>query len=117
MAWTGQSYRPTADMDFLGHGEDSSERLAELFRDVDEPERLIGPVVNPLYSPAATLRKPALHCPTQADGVCDTTSCWTWPLPECSHRGTPVASQGSLAARHALTDRASFQRLRRSQQP
>jgi hypothetical protein len=28
MAWTGQSHRPTVDMDFLGHGENSSERLA-----------------------------------------------------------------------------------------
>jgi hypothetical protein len=27
MAWTGQSHRPTVDMDFLGHGENSSERL------------------------------------------------------------------------------------------
>ena len=31
MAWTGQVYRPTVDMDFLGHGEDSSERLSEVF--------------------------------------------------------------------------------------
>ena len=34
MVWTGQAYRPTVDMDFLGHGEDSSERLAEVFRKV-----------------------------------------------------------------------------------
>lgn len=34
MAWTGQSYRPTVDMDFLGYGENSSERLAEVFRNV-----------------------------------------------------------------------------------
>lgn len=34
MAWTGQSYRPTVDMDFLGRGEDSSERLAEVFRNI-----------------------------------------------------------------------------------
>lgn len=33
-AWTGQSYRPTVDMDFLGHGEDSTERLAGVFRNV-----------------------------------------------------------------------------------
>lgn len=31
MAWTGQSYRPTVDMDLLGHGEESAERLAEGF--------------------------------------------------------------------------------------
>lgn len=29
MAWTGKMYRPTADMDFLGHGTNSSEQLAE----------------------------------------------------------------------------------------
>ncbi|MBU4174904.1 MAG: nucleotidyl transferase AbiEii/AbiGii toxin family protein [Actinobacteria bacterium] len=34
MAWTGQSHRPTVDMDFLGYGEDSSERLTEVFRNV-----------------------------------------------------------------------------------
>jgi len=34
MAWTGESYRPTVDMDFLGYCENSSERLAEVFRDV-----------------------------------------------------------------------------------
>ena len=34
MAWTGRSYRPTIDMDFLGYGEDSSERIAEVFRNV-----------------------------------------------------------------------------------
>jgi len=34
MAWTGQSYRPTVDMDLLGRGEDSSERLAEVFRNI-----------------------------------------------------------------------------------
>jgi len=31
-AWTGQPYRPTVDMDFLGHGVVSSERLADVFR-------------------------------------------------------------------------------------
>ena len=45
MAWTGQSYRPTVDMDFLGHGEDSGERLARVFCNmcsVDvEPDGLI----------------------------------------------------------------------------
>lgn len=45
MAWTGQWHRPTVDMDFLGHGEDSSEGLAELFRAVCgvevEPDGLI----------------------------------------------------------------------------
>ncbi|MFZ0450125.1 MAG: nucleotidyl transferase AbiEii/AbiGii toxin family protein [Desulfatiglandaceae bacterium] len=30
-AWTGPSYRPTVDMESLGHGEDSRERLAEVF--------------------------------------------------------------------------------------
>jgi len=46
MAWTGQSYRPTVDIDFLGRGEDSSERLAEVFQNIcavavepDGPER------------------------------------------------------------------------------
>ena len=34
MVWTSQAYRPTVDMDFLGHGEDSSERLARVFRNV-----------------------------------------------------------------------------------
>lgn len=34
VAWTGQSYRPTADMDLLGHGEDSRERMTEIFRTV-----------------------------------------------------------------------------------
>ena len=34
MAWTGRSYRPTIDMDLLGYGEDSSERLAEVFRNI-----------------------------------------------------------------------------------
>ena len=33
-AWTGQSYRPTVDVDFLGHGEDGSERLVKVFRTV-----------------------------------------------------------------------------------
>jgi len=34
MAWTGQSYRPTVDMDLLSRGVASSERLVEVFRDV-----------------------------------------------------------------------------------
>lgn len=34
MVWTGQLYRPTVDMDFLGYGEESSERLAAVFRNV-----------------------------------------------------------------------------------
>ena len=34
VAWTGQLYRPTVDMDFIGRGEDSSERLAGVFRKV-----------------------------------------------------------------------------------
>ncbi len=34
MAWTGQLYRPTADVDFLGYGEDSSDRLVDVFRSV-----------------------------------------------------------------------------------
>jgi len=45
MAWTGQSHRPTVDMDLLGHGEDSSERLAAVFRGVCgvevEPDGLV----------------------------------------------------------------------------
>jgi predicted nucleotidyltransferase component of viral defense system len=32
MVWTGQPYRPTVDLDLLGHGEDSSERIADVFR-------------------------------------------------------------------------------------
>jgi predicted nucleotidyltransferase component of viral defense system len=38
MAWTGQSYRPTVDMDFIGYGEESSERLAGVFRHVCDVE-------------------------------------------------------------------------------
>jgi hypothetical protein len=34
LVWTGQSYRPTVDVDLLGKGDDSSERLTSLFRDV-----------------------------------------------------------------------------------
>ena len=34
MAWTGQSYRPTVDMDFLSRGVASSERLVGVFRNV-----------------------------------------------------------------------------------
>ena len=34
MAWTGQSYRPTVDMDLLSYGVASSERLVGVFRDV-----------------------------------------------------------------------------------
>ena len=45
MVWTGQSYRPTVDMDFLGLGEDSGERIAEVFRNVCgmdvEPDGLV----------------------------------------------------------------------------
>jgi predicted nucleotidyltransferase component of viral defense system len=45
VVWTGQAYRPTVDMDFLGHGDDSSERLAEVFRSVCstdvEPDGLV----------------------------------------------------------------------------
>ncbi|HUX13183.1 MAG TPA: nucleotidyl transferase AbiEii/AbiGii toxin family protein [Spirochaetia bacterium] len=44
-AWTGQSYRPTFDIDLLGRGEDSSERLAEVFRAICtvevEPDGLV----------------------------------------------------------------------------
>jgi predicted nucleotidyltransferase component of viral defense system len=32
MAWTGQSYRPTVDMDFLSHDVASDERLRGVFR-------------------------------------------------------------------------------------
>ena len=38
MAWTGQSYRPTVDMDFTGRGENSSERLVRVFRNVSAVE-------------------------------------------------------------------------------
>jgi len=45
MVWTGKTYRPTLDMDFLGYGDDSSERLAEVFRKVCgvgvEPDGLV----------------------------------------------------------------------------
>lgn len=45
MVWTGQLYRSTVDMDFLGHGENSSERLADVFRSVCgidvEPDGLV----------------------------------------------------------------------------
>jgi len=45
MVWTGQSYRPTLDMYFLGRGEDTSERLREVFRRVCgvdvEPDGLV----------------------------------------------------------------------------
>jgi predicted nucleotidyltransferase component of viral defense system len=34
VVWTGQSYRPTMDLDLLGYGEDSSERVEEMFRNV-----------------------------------------------------------------------------------
>ncbi len=34
MVWMDQPYRPTVDMDFLGQGEDSSERLAGVFYNV-----------------------------------------------------------------------------------
>jgi len=34
IVWTGQSYRPTADMDLLGRGEDTGKQLAEVFRNV-----------------------------------------------------------------------------------
>jgi len=43
--WTGEKYRPTMDMDLLGHGDDSRKRLAEVFRklcNVDvEPDGLV----------------------------------------------------------------------------
>ncbi len=32
MAWTGKTYRPTFDLDLLGFGEDSTERIAAVFR-------------------------------------------------------------------------------------
>jgi len=45
MVWTRQLYRPTMDMDFLGYGDNSSERLTEVFRSlcgIDvEPDGLI----------------------------------------------------------------------------
>ena len=45
MVWTGQSYRPTLDLDLLARGEDSRERIAEVFRKVCsmevEPDGLV----------------------------------------------------------------------------
>ncbi|MFC1736756.1 nucleotidyl transferase AbiEii/AbiGii toxin family protein [Candidatus Hydrogenedentota bacterium] len=45
LAWTGQLHRPTVDLDLLGRGEDSAERLAQVFRDVCnvevEPDGLV----------------------------------------------------------------------------
>jgi len=45
MAWTGEAYRPTVDIDLLGCGDSSSERLAETFRKVcntpAEPDGLV----------------------------------------------------------------------------
>jgi len=45
LVWTGQSHRPTVDIDLLGHGEDSGERLVRVFRDVCgldvEPDGLV----------------------------------------------------------------------------
>jgi predicted nucleotidyltransferase component of viral defense system len=38
MAWTGEAHRPTVDMDFLSYGENSSERLAGVFREVCRAE-------------------------------------------------------------------------------
>jgi len=32
LAWTGQPYRPTVDLDLLGHGENSSEHVEDVFR-------------------------------------------------------------------------------------
>lgn len=32
MVWTGQPYRPTVDIDLLGHGDSSGERLINIFR-------------------------------------------------------------------------------------
>ncbi len=34
LVWTGKSYRPTVDMDLLGRGEGSIERLAEVFQNI-----------------------------------------------------------------------------------
>jgi len=45
LVWTGQTYRPTVDIDFLGYGEDSSDRLVEVFRSICgadvEPDGLV----------------------------------------------------------------------------
>ena len=45
IAWTGKPYRSTVDMDLLGYGEESGERIAKVFRDlcgIDvEPDGLI----------------------------------------------------------------------------
>lgn len=38
LVWTGRSYRPTIDVDLLGKGENSSQRLAEMFREVCDLE-------------------------------------------------------------------------------
>lgn len=34
MVWTGQTYRPTRDLDLAGFGDSSAERLQHLFADV-----------------------------------------------------------------------------------
>jgi hypothetical protein len=38
MVWTGRPHRPTLDLDLLGHGEDSSERMREVFRSICQVE-------------------------------------------------------------------------------
>ena len=34
MVWTGQAHRPTVDVDLLGFGEDSSERIGRIFSSI-----------------------------------------------------------------------------------
>lgn len=45
MAWTGKAYRPTFDLDLLGFGEDSAERIAGAFKELCslevEPDGLV----------------------------------------------------------------------------
>lgn len=45
VAWTGRAYRPTADIDFLGHGENSSKQIQKIFQNVccidAEPDGLV----------------------------------------------------------------------------
>ncbi len=55
MVWTGQFYRPTVDMDFHGRGDNSSERMMEVFRSVCgnevEPDGLVFDVNSVFVAP------------------------------------------------------------------
>lgn len=56
--WMGQSYRPTMDLDLLGYGENSSERVEKMFRNVCrvevEPDGLL---FDPMTVNAAPIRE------------------------------------------------------------